>query len=215
MATERPSVRALQKQARQDDIVAAAETLIRDRGDTGFSMLDLAKAAGVSPATPYNLFGGKSAILYALLNRSADSIFTAAATHKESNADRVLDAADALARVLAGDPAFYKPLYAYLMGVMDASWRPAFMSRAHQYWAGAFMVDPASGTAIAPLIIADLLVTQALGCVELWVHGEIADAALSTELQRSAGAVVLGIVDTWERERLVPIIAAPRTLRFE
>ena len=38
--------------ARQRHIVDAAHALIRETGGAGFSMLQLAKRAGVSPATP-------------------------------------------------------------------------------------------------------------------------------------------------------------------
>lgn len=55
------------KRRRRHDIVRAACALMRERGDTGFSMRALAAAAGVSIATPYNLFGSKQAIMFAVL----------------------------------------------------------------------------------------------------------------------------------------------------
>lgn len=209
-----PSKRDLRKQSRRDAIITGAEALIRQGGDTSFSMLELAKVAGLSAATPYNLFGTKGAILYALLNRSADNIFAAATALHGTATNRVVQAAEALAEVLAGDPTFYRPLYAYLMGVVDARWRPAFMARAHDYWASAFLGDPHLQSAIHPMIVADLLVTQALGCVELWVHCEIEDGSLSVELCRSTGVVLLSVVDGPDRDRLLSLVAAPRSLRL-
>jgi len=54
-------------QARLDDrrrrLVATAQSLLRERYDAGFSMGELARRAGVSPATPYNLVGNKAEIL--------------------------------------------------------------------------------------------------------------------------------------------------------
>lgn len=55
------------KRRRREEIVRAARNLMRERGDTGFSMRALAAAAGVSIATPYNLFGSKQAIMFAVL----------------------------------------------------------------------------------------------------------------------------------------------------
>lgn len=55
------------KRRRRDEIVRAARALMRERGDTGFSMRALAAEAGVSIATPYNLFGSKQAIMFAVL----------------------------------------------------------------------------------------------------------------------------------------------------
>lgn len=45
--------------ARCRNLVDAAHALIRETGGTGFSMVQLAEKAGVSPATPYNLLGSK------------------------------------------------------------------------------------------------------------------------------------------------------------
>ncbi len=56
------------KDQRRKAIVAAAMRLMHNRGDSGFSMRALAEAAGVSIATPYNLFGSKQAIMLAVLD---------------------------------------------------------------------------------------------------------------------------------------------------
>lgn len=49
--------------ARQDRLADVAQALIREGGDAGFSMTQLAQRAEVSPATPYNLLGSKAEIL--------------------------------------------------------------------------------------------------------------------------------------------------------
>ncbi|MFT7653929.1 MAG: AcrR family transcriptional regulator [Limisphaerales bacterium] len=56
------------KQVRRVKILAATRVLIRDTSVTIFSMRVLAKRAGVSLVTLYNLFGSKQAIMYALLD---------------------------------------------------------------------------------------------------------------------------------------------------
>lgn len=200
-----------QKQARKDAIIAAAEKLIRLRGDVTFSMLDLSREAGLSPATPYNLFGTKSAILYALLNRSADRIFAVADAGISPAAHPAVEAAEALGRVLAEDPDFYRPLYAFLMGVADPAQRPAFMARTREYWLAPFRGGPQLEVAIEPEILADLMVTQALGRVEMWVHGELDNVALTVELRRSCSATLLGLVSEQHRAGLMEFIRAPRS----
>ena len=55
------------KDQRRKQIVSAARSLMQQTGDAGFSMKSLADQAGVSLATPYNLFGSKQAIMFALL----------------------------------------------------------------------------------------------------------------------------------------------------
>lgn len=196
--------RDLNKQARRDAVMEAAERLIRDRGDVSFSMIELAKASGLSLATPYNLFGTKSAILYALLNLSADKIFASNSIQDGlSTGDRVLAAAGGLSNVLSSDPDFYRALYAFLMGVPDPTWRPAFIARSRLYWTAPLIHSAIDLLPIDNAIIADLLVVQALGCVEMWVHREIGDHQLDTELRRSCCAVLLGVYVGTDKERLL------------
>src|SRR5215467_11135333 len=54
---------------RRRRILDAAEQLIHQTGGADFSMLSLSNHAEVSPATPYNLFGSKPQLLFALFNR--------------------------------------------------------------------------------------------------------------------------------------------------
>jgi hypothetical protein len=88
------------------------------------------------------------------------------------------------------------------------------MDRTHDYWSSAFTNDAPGEPALPPMVMADLLVTQALGCVELWVHGEVEDANLASELCRSAAAILLGVTHGPERDRLMALVAAPRSLRI-
>lgn len=67
-------VREAQKEMRRQRTLDAAEALIRKTGTIEFSMQTLASKAKLSLATPYNLFGSKSAILYALLDGFLDEI---------------------------------------------------------------------------------------------------------------------------------------------
>ena len=54
------------KTERRQRIIRAARQLIRQTGNAGLSMRALAVRAGVSLATPYNLFGSKRAIVLAV-----------------------------------------------------------------------------------------------------------------------------------------------------
>lgn len=194
-------------QARRAAIIAVAEALIRETGDIGFPMTELAKRAGVSPTTPYNLFGTKSAILYALLHCSADSMFSDVGQTTDGDAlAGTIRAAESLANVLTGDPAFYRPLYAYLMGVPDPNWRPAFIARAREYWLRAFAPDEKLLLGLRRDQLGNLLVVQALGCVEMWVHQELKDNELKTELRRAVAAVLLGLVPLEAQAELRPIV---------
>lgn len=56
------------KDSRRNKILRTARDLIQATGKAGFSMRALANGAGLSEATPYNLFGSKKAIMIALLD---------------------------------------------------------------------------------------------------------------------------------------------------
>lgn len=67
MESHAESKREQNKQERRLKISASAGNLIRARGTTDFTMQELADAAGVSLATPYNLFGSKNQVILAVL----------------------------------------------------------------------------------------------------------------------------------------------------
>ena len=72
------SLREKQMAARRARILDAAGSLIRETGGTEFTMVTVADQAEVSHATPYNLFGSKNGLLYALLDRSLDEVMRGA-----------------------------------------------------------------------------------------------------------------------------------------
>ena len=63
------SKREESKEDRRRKILSAAETLLRAGDGADFSMRELAKEAGVSFATPFNLFENKAGILIALMGK--------------------------------------------------------------------------------------------------------------------------------------------------
>lgn len=191
-------VRLSPKERRKQKIVDAAEALIRQTGGTDFSMLLLAERAGVSPTTPYNLFGTKGGIFYALLNRSADTVYTEARRPQGATAlERLGDSARGLSSVLVRDPSFYKPLYTFLLAIPDPVWRPAFTLRSQQYWRDA-LVGPAPAEApdAALDVLANRLRFHALGCIEVWVHGELDDAQFGPEMERGVTDLYRGWLAT-------------------
>ncbi len=102
------SARELGKTQRRDDILRAARSLMQEAGDLGFSMRTLAERAGVSIATPYNLFGSKQAILLAVLNDDLRE-YEAALAGLEADAIDVLFQSQTLVSTLVRrEPEFYR-----------------------------------------------------------------------------------------------------------
>jgi len=106
------------KLERKRRIIEAARELIRETGNAGLSMRALAERAGVSLATPYNLFGSKQAIVLAVLEdiREYDAKFASLRT--ADPIDRIFAAGELALRFYKNDPEFYKTLWA---AVSDAS----------------------------------------------------------------------------------------------
>lgn len=106
------SLAAENKVRRRNQILEAAERLIRQSGAVDFSMVVLAKEAGVSFATPFNQFGRKSGILRALLSARIDAQFETLSFDAEI-ADplyHVLRLTDQSIRIYLGDTDLYRPI---------------------------------------------------------------------------------------------------------
>ena len=72
--TQSPSLREFNCEARRQRILEAARTLIARDGLQTLSMRKLAREAGLSVTTLYNLFGARNDILSALVNDAIDRI---------------------------------------------------------------------------------------------------------------------------------------------
>ena len=101
---------------RRRRIIEAARSLIRETGNAGLSMRALAARAGVSLATPYNLFGSKRAIVLAVLDDVRE--FQERFAHLKSSdpIERIFAAVHLALEYYKDDPRFYKTLWAAVFG---------------------------------------------------------------------------------------------------
>ena len=67
-------LREIQKLERKEKILLTAQKMIRAKGIQGLTMRALAGEAGVSLATPYNLFGSKAEIIRRFVDESSRTI---------------------------------------------------------------------------------------------------------------------------------------------
>lgn len=176
-----------QKEDRRTRILDAAEALVRKSAATDFPMTVLAERAALSGPTPYNLFGSKGAILYALLNRSLDDLFTGVehSRHSSDPVEVVLEATRMAADAFAADPQYYRPLYGFLLGVQDPVHRPAFMERCLTYWMQA--LGPFAAASPQPLAvpieqIGRLLVINYVGALDQWCKFELDDEQFPVQI---------------------------------
>ncbi len=101
-------MRALGKHQRRERILDAARMLMRSTGESGFSMRALAELAGVSIATPYNLFGSKQNILLALLDADLADYQRELGNLRADAIDVLFEAISLLSTVLGREPEFYR-----------------------------------------------------------------------------------------------------------
>lgn len=210
--------------ARRQAIIDAAETLIRKRGSTDFTMAALAREAGVSAATPFNLFESKLTLLYALLIRSLDGVNDAGrkARTEQDAFVRLMRAAEGVGQFFTADAKFYRPLYQVLLGAIDPVHRPDYLEQALVFWQGAI-----EGLASLRLFseaqprdqLACELMGMALGRVDLWVHGEIDNRDFPSHMAYGALALSVGLTTGARREHVLALMRtcrprAPRSLRL-
>ncbi|MCG6204865.1 TetR/AcrR family transcriptional regulator [Rhodopseudomonas sp. HC1] len=123
------------KAERRSRIVQAARDLIRETGDPGLSMRSLAARAGVSLATPYNLFGSKRAVLVAVLEDIEGFGTRFAQLRTLDPLDRILGAARLAVSYYEADPAFYRALWASILAASGSEERGAiFNPKRHDFW---------------------------------------------------------------------------------
>lgn len=100
------------KSRRRDGIVTAARTLMRRAGTEGFSMRVLAEEAGVSIATPYNLFGSKQAILLEVLAADLKEYEAALARMRADEIEVLFRTIEMMAELFAQEPELYRSVIA-------------------------------------------------------------------------------------------------------
>lgn len=123
------------KAERRARIVQAARDLIRETGDAGLSMRALAARAGVSLATPYNLFGSKGAVLVAVVEdiRGFGRTFASAADLPPF--ERILRAVSLAVSYYEKDPGFYRVLWNTILSADGADARAAiFNPKREAFW---------------------------------------------------------------------------------
>lgn len=197
---------------RRRRLVRAASELIAERDDGSFSMPELAKRAGLSLATPYNLFGSKAAVLAQVFERLVRG-FHRDATWMEGlpASERILGVVDRLAAAYEDQGRLFRNLWKALYGLDLSEHRQLNLSLSNE------IVHPLVASLAADrLIPADLpasaientLVRLFDACFEMWAAQDWPTERLRAELRSAFALVFLGLLAAPERERLAQAIRA-------
>ena len=197
------------KAKRQRAILDAAREIMAQTGEAGLTMFAVASRAGVSPATPYNLFGSKQAILTAVYEE--DMVDFHANYEVRACADplgRIFDLADLSIEHWKSSPDFYKALLIVLSrntgSRVDGAWSPrrSYSRRLIQKLAAAGGLE-----ASAPLeALATALVRTLKSVGQEWVDGELTLDEAGHEVGVAFGVVLTGFVTSETKPALARIL---------
>ena len=161
------------------------------------SMRELAKEARVSLVTPYNLFGSKANVLYALLESFFDKL--AIATDDLDTQDPI-DALYALTQFsveeYARDPVFYRSLLASMVTTGELLPVPRIVQRCTTLWQrglDAGIVQGLFQPHTRPDLVARQIQVNYRGAMELWIEGGIDIEGFETQLLYGLSLCLLAV----------------------
>jgi AcrR family transcriptional regulator len=197
------------KAKRQRAILDAARDIMAEAGEAGLTMFALASRAGVSPATPYNLFGSKQAILQAVYEEDMRDFHA----NYDANAGtdplgRIFELADHSVEHWSSSPDFYRAMLTVLSrsagSGVEGAWSPK------RSYARKLVQDLAATGGIvagAPIeALATALIRMLKSVGGEWVDGTLTLEQAGRELGTGFGIVLTGFVTPSTEAALAAIL---------
>ena len=191
-------------------LVRAASELLAEREDGAFSMPELAKRAGLSLATPYNLFGSKAGVLAQVCERLVEGF------HRDESwmdglpaSARILGVIDRLVAAYERQGAMFRNLWKALYGLDIAEHRQLNLS------VSARIVKPLLASlerdrlllATVPLSAIELTLVRLFdACFEMWAAQDWPAAELRRQLRLGFALVFLGLLEPGARAALEDVL---------
>lgn len=184
------------REERRDHLVRVAQVLIREGGDAGFSMAQLAARAGVSPATPYNLIGPKPEVLRLVVREEFQS-FAARLRPAEGASPLavLLAAADQVVDHYLADRPFYRGLYHAAGNTEAREVHDLMLDEGRALWRGLVGEAIASGE-LEPWLRREPFTDQLLrilsGVTLSWLSGDLDDRRFAPAMGYSVRLALAG-----------------------
>jgi AcrR family transcriptional regulator len=206
------SRRDLGKKERRTRIVNAAYDLLREAGVDALSVIKVAEPARVSPATVYNLFGTKGAILAQLFDQDLKAFRTVVGRARAADAlDHIFKAVSIAAGLYKEDPGFYRATMHMRPNPADPGLYAAMRAPRIEFWRGMVRKAGEEGF-LKPDVNSDILgvlVTQiASGVLTEWVSGIISAEQLERETCYGFAIALMQHATPKGAKKLAPRIAA-------
>jgi AcrR family transcriptional regulator len=178
---------------------------MQQTGSTSFSMRTLAEKAGVSIATPYNLFGSKQAIMYAVLDDDLE-VYQKRLANQRVDAIEIFFKAVALATALyATEPAFYRAVLSAVYNDGGSEYRSMFGGPRHAMWRGLVQAAVDADLLDAAVDVDALAITLAhifFSCILEWAVGELSLDELEVRTQYGFALTLLAMATPASAARL-------------
>lgn len=208
--TAAPGRREAGKEERRHRIIHAAREMIRETGSTGLSMRALAGRAGVSLATPYNLFGSRGAVVLAVLEDVRDFQARFAEARTGDPVDHILAVVDLAVEFYLGDPAFYATLWREVFNVSGEVRNAIYNPRRDEFWLGLVEDIVAVGALRRGIDSRQLLrqLDHQFRSVMLdWVAGDLCAESLGPTIKLGYALILCGAASDDARGRLCALVA--------
>jgi AcrR family transcriptional regulator len=193
------------KQQRRDEIVRAARKMMQRTGKTGFSMRALADEAGVSIATPYNLFGSKQAVMFAVLDADLTQYQERLEQLKSDEIDAFFKAVSLATELYGTEPNFYRAVLFAVYNDGGTEFRSMFSGPRHAMWKqlvenaiAAGQLSPEVDTAAFAVNLGNVL----FSCILEWVYGQLSLPELEARGQYGFALALSGMSTPESSERL-------------
>lgn len=192
-------------------ILDAAREIIRESGDTGFTMKDVAVRAKVAQTTVFNLLGSKSGLLYALLSRLLDDLFIGVRRYTSADPlEHAIEATDFVVDAFLADPVVFRELFLVFLGTRDEVHRPWFLHRSLSFWRHSVEVA-AAAKAVPPELLENDDLPRALmlgfiGSFYLWVHGDLTNEEFRAQAVFGSALTILGGASKSANSRLADAV---------
>ena len=193
------------KEQRRREIVRAARVLMQKTGKTGFSMRALAEKAGVSIATPYNLFGSKQTVMFAVLDADLHQYQTRLERLRADEIEVFFKAVTLTSSLYASEPLFYRAVLFAAYNAGGTKFRSIFDGPRHAMWKRLVTDAKQAGVIrdeVEPAAFAINLGHIFFSCILEWVNNVISLEEMEARVQYGFAISLHGVCKPDSAERL-------------
>lgn len=191
---------------KRDDIIQAARTLMQARNATGFSMRTLAEVAGVSIATPYNLFGSKQAIVAAVMDADLEDFREALFAEPKDPVEIFFHLVTVSARLFEEAPGYYRSGIGAIEAETDSALANHFGLPRHALLRDLVTRAVQEGYlvhSINPDSLAIAIGQQSFGWMQGWARGHLSLEDMIARTHYGLALTLAGAASTSHRDRLM------------